>query len=162
MMDRVSSPADLPESTLADLFLDASDRHAGSLAYRYFADSGDDLTDLGFDDVYENVRAAAAGLHALGLSRGDKAALLAENHFRGRFDTRRRTGDGGLQGRDTALIGALIGKFGRIRGLAGGRFGRRDQSLAIAQRIVRVAAAQGVVGIARLIPVGHQPFDELV
>ncbi len=80
-MDRVSNPADLPESTLADVFLDASDRHAGSLAYRYFADSGDDLTDLGFDDVYESVRAAAAGLHALGLSRGDKAALLAENRW---------------------------------------------------------------------------------
>ena len=52
MMDRVSSPADLPESTLADLFLDASDRHAGSLAYRYFADSGDDLTDLGFESSH--------------------------------------------------------------------------------------------------------------
>ena len=80
-MDQISNPADLPKGTLADLFLDASDRHGDRLAYRYFADSGDDLTDLGFSDVYETVCAAAAGLAALGLSRGDKAAILSENRW---------------------------------------------------------------------------------
>ena len=80
-MDRISNPADLPESTLADLFLGAIDRHGDHLAYRYFADSGDDLTDLGFRDIYQFVRAATAGLTALGLSRGDKVAILSENRW---------------------------------------------------------------------------------
>ena len=80
-MDRISNPADLPESTLTDLFLGAIDRHGDHLAYRYFADSGDDLTDLGFRDIYQFVRAATAGLTALGLSRGDKVAILSENRW---------------------------------------------------------------------------------
>ena len=75
-MDRISNPADLPESTLTDLFLGAIDRHGDHLAYRYFADSGDDLTDLRFRDIYQFVRAAAAGLTAVGLSRGDNLAIL--------------------------------------------------------------------------------------
>ena len=80
-MDQISNPADLPESTLVNLFLDASDRYGDRLAYRYFADAGDGLTDLSFREVYEVVRAAAAGLAALGLSRGDKVAILSENRW---------------------------------------------------------------------------------
>ena len=80
-MDRISNPADLPESTLTDLFLGAIDRYGDHLAYRYFADSGDDLTDLRFRDIYQFVRAATAGLTAVGLSRGDKVAILSENRW---------------------------------------------------------------------------------
>ena len=78
-VDHASNPADLPSGTLAELFLTAVEKHGGHLAYRYFPDEGNDLADITFDEVYEPVRAAAAGLQALGLTRGERVAILSEN-----------------------------------------------------------------------------------
>ena len=78
-LDSPSDPADLPTGTLAELFLTAVENHGDRLAYRYFPEGGNDLEDITFDEVYELVRAAAAGLQALGLTSGDKVAILSEN-----------------------------------------------------------------------------------
>ena len=78
-LDHTSNPADLPSGTLAELFLTAVGKHGGHLAYRYFPDEGNDLANITFDEVYEVVRAAAAGLQALGLTRGERVAILSEN-----------------------------------------------------------------------------------
>ncbi len=81
MSDHASNPADLPTGTLAELFLTAVEKHGSTLAYRYFPDGGSDLEDITFDQVYTVVRAAAAGLQALGLTRGEKVAILSENRL---------------------------------------------------------------------------------
>ncbi len=78
-LDRASNPAVLPAGTLTELFLTAVDKHGDRLAYRYFPDEGSDLADVTFYEVYEVVRAAAAGLQALGLTRGERVAILSEN-----------------------------------------------------------------------------------
>ncbi len=74
-----SAPADPPTGTLAELFLTAVENHGANLAYRYFPDEGGDLKGVTFDEVYELVRAASAGLRELGLTRGDRVAILSEN-----------------------------------------------------------------------------------
>ena len=78
-LDRASNPAVLPAGTLTELFLTAVDKHGDRLAYRYFPDEGSDLADVTFYEVYEVVRAAAAGLQALGLTRGERVAILSDN-----------------------------------------------------------------------------------
>ena len=78
-LDHTSNPADLPSGTLAELFLTAVGKHGGHVAYRYFPDEGNDLANITFDEVYGVVRAAAAGLQALGLTRGERVAILSEN-----------------------------------------------------------------------------------
>ena len=78
-LDRASNPVVLPAGSLTELFLTAVDKHGDRLAYRYFSDEGNDLEDVTFYEVYEVVRAAAAGLQALGLIRGDRVAILSEN-----------------------------------------------------------------------------------
>jgi len=75
----MKDPADLPTGTLAELFLSAVEQHGSRLAYRYFPGEGRDLEGMTFDEVYEVVAAAAAGLQALGLTSGDRVAILAEN-----------------------------------------------------------------------------------
>jgi len=77
--DPASDPAALPTGTLAELFLTAVEEHGSRVAYRYFPDEGSDLEGITFDEVYEVVSAAAAGLQALGLTSGDKVAIVAEN-----------------------------------------------------------------------------------
>ena len=79
--DRASSPADLPSGTLGQLFLTAVEDHGERLAYRYFSDEGSKLEDVTFGEVYELVRATAAALQELGLTRGDKVAILSENRL---------------------------------------------------------------------------------
>ena len=78
-VDHASDPDDLPSGTLAELFLTAVEKHGDRLAYEYFPDEGSGLKGITFDEVYEVVSSAAAGLQALGLSSGDKVAILSEN-----------------------------------------------------------------------------------
>jgi long-chain acyl-CoA synthetase len=78
-VERASNPADLSTGTLTELFLTAVEKHGSRVAYRYFPDAGNELVDVTFDEVYEVVRAAAAALQALGLTRGDRVAILSEN-----------------------------------------------------------------------------------
>ena len=77
-VDHASDPDDLPSGTLAELFLTAVEKHGDRLAYEYFPDEGSGLKGITFDEVYEVVSSAAAGLQALGLSSGDKVAILSE------------------------------------------------------------------------------------
>ena len=79
VLDRVSNPAELPAGTLTELFLSAVEKHGYDLAYQYFPDEGSDLKDISFDEIYQVVRAAVAGLQALGLNRGERVAVLSEN-----------------------------------------------------------------------------------
>ena len=78
-LERTSTPAVLPSGTLAELFLTAVERHGSRLAYRYFPGEGDHLEDVTYTDVYEVVCAAAAALRELGLTGGERVAILAEN-----------------------------------------------------------------------------------
>ena len=78
-LDRASEPQESPAGTLVELFFSAVEKHGGGLAYRYFPDAGSDLEDVTFGEVYDVVRAAAAGLQELGLERGDGGAILSEN-----------------------------------------------------------------------------------
>jgi long-chain acyl-CoA synthetase len=80
-LDSAPAPADAPTVTLAELFLTEVENHGARLAYRYFPDEGGDLEGVTFDEVYELVRAASAGLRELGLTRGDRVAILSENRL---------------------------------------------------------------------------------
>jgi long-chain acyl-CoA synthetase len=64
--------------TLASLFLEAVDRFGTATALR---GPGADLawSRLSYDEVFRTTRVAAAGLRALGIGRGDAAAILSAN-----------------------------------------------------------------------------------
>jgi long-chain acyl-CoA synthetase len=62
---------------VVDLFLEAVDRFGGSTALRYRDAS--DWRDIRYEEVERRVGAVAAGLRALGLARGDRAAILSSN-----------------------------------------------------------------------------------
>ena len=76
LLDYVSNPADLPQGTLVDLFLDAVDM-GGERAQLYRTEDG--WQPISHARILHNVRAIAAGLRARGLTRGDHVAILAEN-----------------------------------------------------------------------------------
>lgn len=78
-LDHIATPADIPAGTLTELFLSSIEKYADRLAYRYFPGEGDALEDVTYGEVYEVVSAAAAGLQALGLTAGEKVAILSEN-----------------------------------------------------------------------------------
>ena len=84
-LDRVANPKDIPDGTLAELFLEAVEQHGDRVAYRYFPDEGNELKDVAYSEVYEVVRCAAAGLQALGLTGGEKVAILSENRLEWAF-----------------------------------------------------------------------------
>lgn len=75
--DFASNPAVIPESTLVALFFEAMDRHARTPAFRFHHQGA--WHDIGHTDALERTQAAADGLRALGLERGDRAALLSPN-----------------------------------------------------------------------------------
>lgn len=75
-LEYVSNPADLPQGTLVDLFLDAVDM-GRERAQLYRTDSG--WQPVSHAQVLDNVRAIAAALRARGLTRGDHVGILAEN-----------------------------------------------------------------------------------
>ncbi len=72
-----STPADLREGTLLELFFEAVDRAGDDPALRYHRDG--EWHDLSFREVLERVRRVSAALASRGLSRGDRAALLSPN-----------------------------------------------------------------------------------
>lgn len=72
-------PADLAPGTLCELFLDAVERFGSAPAFRRFTGVGDQTEDLSHTEALEVVRAVSGGLAALGIQKGDRAALLAEN-----------------------------------------------------------------------------------
>jgi len=72
-----SNPADLPEGTLVDLFFEAVDRMEASPALGHY-ENGSWVT-LTYGEVLGRVRAVSSALATLGMERGDRAAILAEN-----------------------------------------------------------------------------------
>ncbi len=80
-LDYVSNPADLPPGTLSQLFLTAVEDRSEELAFRYFPGDGDHLEDMSYSAVYDLVRAVSGGLQALGMKRGDRAAILSETRM---------------------------------------------------------------------------------
>ena len=80
-LDYVSNPADLPPGTLSQLFLTAVDDRREELAFRYFPGDGGHLEDMSYGAVYDLVRVVSGGLKALGMKRGDRAAILSETRM---------------------------------------------------------------------------------
>ena len=80
-LDYVSNPADLPPGTLSQLFLTAVEDRREELAFRHFPGDGDHLEDMSYGAVYDLVRAVSGGLQALGMKRGDRAAILSETRM---------------------------------------------------------------------------------
>jgi len=72
-----ANPADLPRGTLVQLFFEATERHRGRPALRYL--EGEELRELTYGEVEDHALTVAAALHARGLERGGKVALLSEN-----------------------------------------------------------------------------------
>ncbi len=75
--DFAANPADLPEATLVELFLEAMDRFEDRPAFRHHA--GGDWHDISHRDAMDRIRRVVGALGAAGLSRGDRAAILSEN-----------------------------------------------------------------------------------
>lgn len=72
-----ANPAELPRGTLVQLFFEAVDRHDSGDALRYAA--GGSWRSIGHREVETRVRRVGLALEALGLRRGDRAAILSEN-----------------------------------------------------------------------------------
>jgi long-chain acyl-CoA synthetase len=79
MRSQVANQADLPKGTLVDLFLAAVDRYGEHPALRWFPGPGPQLNTLSYRAAYGDVRAVTHALRRLGLARGERAAILAEN-----------------------------------------------------------------------------------
>jgi long-chain acyl-CoA synthetase len=79
MPTQVANNADLPKGTLVELFLAAVDRYGDHTAFRWFPGPGPELKSISYEEAFATVRAVAHGLGKLGLSRGDRAAILAES-----------------------------------------------------------------------------------
>lgn len=75
--DIVANPAELPRSTLTRLFLDAVDRFGTAAALSYHA--GREWRSISYGHALDQVKRLAAALRAVGLERGDRAAILSEN-----------------------------------------------------------------------------------
>jgi long-chain acyl-CoA synthetase len=76
-IDYASHPADLPETTLVELFLEAMDRFEDRPAFRYHDEGA--WHDLTHRQALDRIRQAVGALEAQGLTRGDRAAILASN-----------------------------------------------------------------------------------
>jgi long-chain acyl-CoA synthetase len=72
-----SNPAELPEGTLVDLFFEVVDRLGDGAAFSYHAEGA--WHEITYRAAADRVRRVAGALAALGLERGDRAAILAEN-----------------------------------------------------------------------------------
>ena len=72
-----ANPAQLSPGTLVELFFDAVDRHSLPEAQLYREPSG--WRPISHAQLLENVHALADALIGLGLTRGDRVALLSEN-----------------------------------------------------------------------------------
>ena len=70
-------PADVPEGTLVELFLEAVERFPEQIAYA--SPSGDPSRTFTYNDVESQVRRGARALSRSGIKRGDRIALISEN-----------------------------------------------------------------------------------
>ena len=70
------NPADVPTSTLVELFLDAVEEHGDGEAYNV---TGEGARTFTYNQVRDEARRGAAALARSGLKRGDRAAILSGN-----------------------------------------------------------------------------------
>lgn len=75
--DYVQNPAELHPGTLTELLLEAVDRFGDAPAYRQ--PRGTSWEPVSYREVLADVRRGVAALGALGLERGSRAGILAEN-----------------------------------------------------------------------------------
>jgi len=75
--DIARNPADLPKGTLVDLLFGAVDRFESAAAFRYHTGSG--WSDISYTEALGTIWEVATALRALGIQRGDRAAILSEN-----------------------------------------------------------------------------------
>jgi long-chain acyl-CoA synthetase len=75
--DYAANPAEIPEATLVEFFFETVERFEANPALRFHRGGG--WHDLTHGEVLRQVRAAATGMRVLGLSRGDRAAILSDN-----------------------------------------------------------------------------------
>jgi len=79
MSDYASNPAELPLGTLSSLFFERIDRGGATSVFRHFVGDSDVVEELGVQETLDIVVKVAAGLAALGVQPGDRAAILSEN-----------------------------------------------------------------------------------
>ena len=76
-----ANQADLPRGTLVDLILGAVDRWDTHPAFRLFAGAGPETVPLAYSELLTRVKDVMGALRVLGLGRGDRAVILAENRL---------------------------------------------------------------------------------
>jgi long-chain acyl-CoA synthetase len=64
---------------LVELFLAAVDRFGEHPAFRHFPGPGPELRSISYREAYASVRAVTHALEGIGVERGDRVAILAEN-----------------------------------------------------------------------------------
>jgi long-chain acyl-CoA synthetase len=72
---------EVPRGTLVDLFLGTVDRLKSHASFRVFTGPGVELTDVTAGELFGRVKDVVGALRTLGLARGDRAAILAENRL---------------------------------------------------------------------------------
>ncbi len=75
-LDYFANPQKIAEGTLVEMFLKALDEFEGE-AFRYH--DGSSWNQISWVDGFHRIKAAAGGLKALGMERGDRAAILSAN-----------------------------------------------------------------------------------
>ena len=76
--DFAANDTEVPEWTLTELFMGAVEKYGDEPAFRYFGDD-DALVDISYNEALEVVKRVGAAMEAHGVTRGDRAAILAEN-----------------------------------------------------------------------------------
>jgi long-chain acyl-CoA synthetase len=74
-------PGPVPRGTLVDLFLGTVDRLGSHPSFRVFTGPGPELTEVSSSELFTKVKDVVGALRVLGLERGDRAAILAENRL---------------------------------------------------------------------------------
>ncbi len=77
-LSHFANETSVPERTLTQLFFDAVDKFGDAAAFQRLSSPGS-IVDVSYREALEATTAVSAGLRALGLERGDRAAILSEN-----------------------------------------------------------------------------------
>ncbi len=75
--DYATTPAELGEGTIVELFFEALDHFGPRTALRYR--DGERWADISYEEIERRVLAVSSALQSLGLGRGDRASILSTN-----------------------------------------------------------------------------------